>query len=651
MKKIRLLMTIILFSSSLIAQKEKSSKMSQTTFEELKMTVYDKDSTATAVVLYEHANRYPDTYNNEIPRTDYYFRIKILDKSSFDLADITINLYKKQLVKDISAITYNLAENGTIQTKSLSEKDIFSIKESEKWVVKKFTLPNIKEGSVIEYKYSILSPYLSINDWYFQSEIPKIKSEFDASILGNYKYNIRIIGSLELDKNEPAIDNRCVYISGIGQFGCSIYSYGMDNIPAFKKEDYMLSKKNYISRISFDLKSHTSYSGIEENLTTTWKQADKSLKKQFFNNQTSKKSFFRKNIPEAILSTENTLEKAKKIFHYIQNHYTWNKKYWTSEDAKVKDAFKEKTGDVGEINISLYNSLDAANINANLVVLSTRNNGLPTKLFPVIYDYNYVIVKVNIAGKDYYLDATDKFLPFGQVPVKALNGEARVLDFKGKSYWTVLKPKIKTSKSVGAKLSLNEEGVFIGDLVINRKGYFASNQRKSITRKSSDDYLEDFESKNQDIEVDDYNVKNLDNYYKPLQENLTIRVEMSEALGNKIRINPFLFDRIKENPFKLKERNYPIDFAHSRRNNYYLKLEIPVNYNILKLPENKAFSLPNNGGRFILETVKNGNTITVNVRLNILKSFYPATEYYALKEFYKQIIISESGYILLEKKD
>ena len=89
--------------------------MGQTTLEELKMTIYDKDSTATAVVLYEHANRYPDRNNHEIPRTDYYYRIKILDKTAFNLADISINLYKKQNITDISAITYNLSDNGTIK--------------------------------------------------------------------------------------------------------------------------------------------------------------------------------------------------------------------------------------------------------------------------------------------------------------------------------------------------------------------------------------------------------------------------------------------------------------------------------------------------------------------------------------------------------
>lgn len=649
MKKIALI--LLLFSTILLAQEKKSSKMGQTTLDELKMTVYDKDSTATAVVLYEHANRYPDINNDEIPRTDYYYRIKILDKAAFDLADISIDLYKKQRVENISAITYNLTDNGRYSNKTLLlNKDIFTTKESENWTVKKFTLPNIKVGTVIEYKYSILSPYLSIKDWNFQSEIPKIKSEFDASILGNYTYNIKIIGTLKLDKDEPSVDKKCVYIDGLGEGACAVCSYGMSNIPAFKEENYMLSKKNYISKITFDIKSITSYNGVIKNLTTTWEQADKSLKKQFFNNQTSKKSFFKKNIPKEILTTENTLERTKKIFQFIKNHYTWNDKFWTNEDAKVKQAFQEKIGDVGEINISLYNSLKAANLDANLVVLSTRSNGLPTKLFPVIYDYNYVIVKTVIDEQTYFLDATDKFLPFGQVPVRTLNGEARIINYKEKSSWIKLKPKYSSSISTSTKLDLNEDGVFSGDLMIRKTGYLASKQRKKISLKSEEDYLEDFEIENQDIEIEEYNVKQLDVLDKPLQEIFKVRFETNENLGTKIRINPFLFDQIKKNPFKLKERNYPVDFAYTRRSNYYISLTIPENYKIVKLPESKAISLPNKGGRFVLSTVKERNLIKISVRLNILRSYYSVEEYYALKEFYKQIIISESGYIILEKK-
>lgn len=330
--------------------------MGRTTIDELKMTVYEKDSTAAAVVLYEHANVYLDPDNEHKTRTDYYFRIKILDKTAFEESNIEINLFKKKRALAIKAITYNLSDIGTKVQTTLSKDKIFKIEESKNWTSHKFTMPNIKVGSVIEYSYSILSPYLGINDWYFQSNIPKIKSELDAAVLGNYLYNVRIIGSLRLTKDNPSIKKNCVDISGLGRGDCAIYSYGMKDIPAFKEEDYMLSKKNYISRLSFDLKTYTSPRGIIEKYTTTWKQADKKLKKIFFNNQTSKKSFFKKNIPESILTIENILERAENIYKHIQNHYTWNEKYWNNEDAKVKQAYNNKTGSAGEINLSLYNA-------------------------------------------------------------------------------------------------------------------------------------------------------------------------------------------------------------------------------------------------------------------------------------------------------
>lgn len=624
--------------------------MGKTTLEELKMTVYDKDSTATAVVLYEHANVYIDPANNYETRTDYYYRIKLLDKSSFDLANISIPTYKKKRVIDLEAITYNISGNRIVKN-HLLEKDIYTTEEGKDWEVKKFTLSNLQEGSVIEYMYSILSPYLGISDWVFQSEIPKIKSEFDAAILGNYKYNIRLIGFLKLDKDKPSINKKCVYIDGIGEGACVIYSYGMNNIPAFKEEDYMLSKKNYMSRLSFDLESYTNTRGIKDNYTTTWEEADKELKDQFFNNQTSKKSFFKKRIPEDILTTENNLEKAKKIFYFLQNHFTWNGKFWTNEDAKVKQAFNDTTGDVGEINLSLYNSLKVAELDAELVVLSTRNNGIPTKLYPIIYDYNYVIVKTNIDGVDYFLDATDKFLPFGQVPKRTLNGEARIINFDESGSWVILKPKEKTQRNVTAKLILNEDGEFEGNLIISRTGYFASDHRTKLNQLSEDAYLEEFESENPDLEVIDYKVNSEKEIEKQLQEIFKVKISMNEDLKNSNRINPFFFERLKKNPFKLKERNYPVDFAYPINSNYALSLQIPDNYKVTQLPENKAISIPNNGGRFILKVIQKENSITIFVRFSINKKMYSNDEYFTLKEYFKQIIIAENSYLTVEKKE
>lgn len=651
MKKRLLLLTLLFITNFLYSQVEKSSKIGQTSLDELKMTIYDKDSTATAVVLYEHANIYLDKKNDYNTRTDFYYRIKILDKAAFDQADIKINTYKKERIVDLKAITYNISEIATKQTTNLSDDKVFKVEESEAWTAHKFTFPNIKVGSVIEYTYSKLSPYSGIDDWFFQSDIPKIKSEFDAAIIGNYKYNVRLIGFQGLDKDNPSIDNNCIYIDGLlGDAACAIYAYGMNDVPAFKEEDFMLSKKNYISRLSFDLKSYTNTKGETERYTTTWKEADKKLKSIFFNNQTSKKGFFRRRIPENILTIENQLEKAKSIYTFIQNHFSWNEKFWNSEDEDVKDAFEDKSGSAGEINLSLFNALQSADIDTELVILSTRNHGVPTTLYPVIFDFNYVIVKVLINSKEYYLDATDKFSPFGQLPFRTLNGKARVINFKKESNWVVLEPKTKSSINTSAKLTLNENGDITGDLITRRIGYAARNQREKLSILGKDKYIEEYEGDNPNTEVESYEVQYQDDLNKNLQEIFKVTIFLSDELTQKTRINPFFFNRLKENPFKLKERNYPVDFGFSKKNNFTLSLEIPDSYKVTQLPKDLAISLPNKGGVFLLKTVNKGNVINIITRFTLNRKSYSSEEYFALKEFFKQIVLAENSYITIEKK-
>jgi hypothetical protein len=624
------------------AQKKKAIKLdSSTLLEELNMTVYDKDSTANAVVLYEYANRYPDQSGDGFTTTYYYYRIKILNKASFNLANININLYGGKKIRNIKATTYNLNKTGVISKNSIKEKDVFTIKEGTKWVTKKFTFSNIKVGSVIEYSYTVVSPY-TVRDWTFQSNIPKIKSEFDVLIPGRRNYNMRIIGLLKLDSYKPTIDRNCAYL----QAKCVAYSFGMDNIPAFKEEEYMLSKKNYISRIVFDLKSVGS-----NELTNTWKIADKTLKNYFLNNQTSKKSFFKKRLPETILETANKLERAKKVYAFIRNHYTWDERYWGKTELKLRKSFDKKTGSVAEINLSLYNALKAAKIDSYIVMLSTRDNGVPTDLYPIINDFNYLIVKVVIDGKEYFLDASDKYVHFGQVPFKCLNGRARVMDFKNESFWQEITIPKKTDITIKTLLSMDAVGEFSGSLLIKRTGYSASKARQVITESTENSYLESFEDSNANLLVEDYKNYNLTQLENSLTEKLKIKLENEVENLNNIRFNPFIIATKKENPFKLKERNYPIDFGYPSKYTYTASITIPENYEITNLPKQIGLKLPNNGGSLILKTLHKDQKIDVYLKLETNRSIFSPNEYHYLKEFYKQLIEAESSYIQLKKKN
>jgi len=340
MKKLVFLLLFITTVS--FAQIKKSTKLGLIQRSELEMDVYQKDTTAKAVVLYEHANLYIDERNDFKFRTDFYYRIKLFKKEAFNKATISILLYKKETVKDIKAISYHLSKDGMVQKTYLLKTNIFTKQLDDKWKEVTFTLPNIKEGTVIEYTYSNLSPYSQLDDWYFQSDIPKVKSEYNSAILGNWKYNTRIVGFLKLDKDNPSIKKNCIDMPGVGKGDCLLLSYGMNDIPAFTEEDYMLSKQNFISRLVFVLISYTDVRGNVKNYTKTWKHAEKSFKKGYLDGQTSKKRFFKKNLPPHIISEADELTKAKKTYRYIKDRFTWNEKYWSTKKLKIKNIFEKK---------------------------------------------------------------------------------------------------------------------------------------------------------------------------------------------------------------------------------------------------------------------------------------------------------------------
>ena len=640
----------LFFVINITGQKKKSTKLGNATIEELKMNLYSKDSTASAVVLFEHGNVYINEKRDFNFTTDYYYRIKILKKEGLNKAIINIPVYSKEKVHDVKAITYNLGKNDEVYKNHFIASKVYRKQVSENWREVSFTLSNVKVGSVIEYKYSVTSPYSQIDDWVFQSDIPKVKSDFTAAILGNWKYNIRLIGFLKLDRDKPSVKKNCVYVPGIGNGSCILLNYGMDSIPAFKEESYMLSKNNFISKISFELKSYTKSNGSVTNYTKTWKYADKNLKSNFLDNQASKKNYFkRKVLKDSVFTIQNELDKGKYVYNLIKNNFVWDEKYWPNRKVRVKKAFESKKGNIFDINLSLYNALQAVNIQSKLVLLATRGKGLPTKLYPIVTDFNYLVVKVVINGKVYFLDASDKNLPFGLIRFDALNGEGRVMDFKNGSYWESISLGKRTITKRRLLLELNEDNIQ-GSLVVTRSGYSALHKRNDLIGKKEEDILDDFESKYPSIEVENFDTENLNNPEKKLLEILKINIENDFEGSKRININPFFINRLTENPFKLNERDYPVDFGYPRTNVYLMSLKIPDNYLIKKIPKNKTLVLPNRGGSFILNAKQKGKTINIYLKVALNKKSFTSNEYFYLKEFYNQLIKTQDTYIELEKK-
>ena len=62
------------------------------------------------------------------------------------------------MLSAVAASTYNL-ENGQVSATQLDKQDIYTTRTDRRHSEKKFTLPAVKEGSIIEYTYTITSDY------------------------------------------------------------------------------------------------------------------------------------------------------------------------------------------------------------------------------------------------------------------------------------------------------------------------------------------------------------------------------------------------------------------------------------------------------------------------------------------------------------
>jgi len=652
LKKYSLLL-IILFITNIHAQERVQAKFGSPTPKDLGMKYYSKIPDAKAVILYESGHNSIEFVGDYLKVLKKVHRkIKVFEAKNFDGATINIPYYRtddnKEKVKDLKAVTHN----GALQT-YLNEDNIFDVDDSEHWSEIKFTFPNVKDGSVLEYTYTIESPfYYNFGGWEFEEELPKIYSEFETQVPGNFVYKKLLYGNLPLSIKETSLMSRCLVVNGSSKAAdCEVSTYAMKDIPAFKEENYMLAKSNYISRVDYELDYYIDFQGFKNKHSKEWKDVDKNFRTdKNVGRQLKKTSYFDDKMPEDILSIKDDLEKAKAIYYFIQDHYTWNGNYRLFSDVRVKDAFEEKKGNSTEINISLINSLEASGLEVKPMLISTRQHGVASLEHPMMSNFNFLIAYLTINNKNYVLDATEKQIPFGILPFRDLNTYGRVMDFDNESFWYKIKPNTKNVHYINAQINVDEDGYFKGNTNEIHAGYMGVSERKKLSETPTNDYIKEKQNTPQGIEISNYKLESLNDLEKPLKENYEVLLE-TETVGNKTLLYPFFMKTyFDENPLKDENRNYPIDFGFPITNTYLVSIDLKGMYEVETLPENKIVKLPEDAGECsVVYEINNGK---INAKFNFkLNAFYFNTEEYKyLQKFFETVINMQTKEPIVLKK-
>lgn len=621
-------------------------KFGEIPIEDMMMTSYNKDSSAAALILVDYGEAYLSA--NSVQNTvnfERHVRIKILTKEGMAWANRNIQLRHfgstEEKVNGLKASTYNL-ENGKIVETKMSKDGLFKEKFNSSIYLQKFTLPNVKEGSVIEYSYKIMSEfYWVFPNWKFQETIPTRLSEYWAIQPDFFIYEKYMQGYLPVTNYE--IKDK--QMSGYQAKG---HHWLMLDVPAFKEEPYITTEDDYVSKINFAL-SHINFPNqpVSEIMGSWIKLNTDLLENESFGKVVSGNNYLKKKVEELILDVSDPVQKITAIHNYVKENIEWNgEKDYTTDG--LKKIIEQKKGTSGDINLLLASMLQKADFNVDMVLLSTRDHGFIRQAYPMTRQFNYVVCLVRLDGNMIWLDATDRFLPINVLPEKCLNGQGLIISETNHG-WVNLETKIKAKTIVQADLVFDGSSLK-GKLNFTREGYDAQRMRKTYNDKGQEIYLKEiFASKSWEVEKSGFeNIKEINKSAKELHE--IVIVDHVLVSGDVAYINPFITAQMESNPFTSDKRLYPVNFESAFDKVYMMKLTIPENYKIDEVPQSKVITLPGNAGKYFYNVTHSGSIINITSSLQINKNLFTQDEYPILREFYNQLVSKQAEQIVLKKK-
>ena len=669
MKPLIVFFVVFNFTSETFSQSIKFEEVSE---DELRKTHCEFDSTASAEYLFNEL-KVTYQYVPNFERFEYKFsvhqRIKIYNEKGLDLAEQQISLYtatnnsKQEKVFNFDAYTFNL--NGSkIRKIKLDKDNVFVERESKYITSKKFSMPEVKPGSVLDIRYTIRSPLIySVSKFDIQKDHPVSVAHVRYEIPEYFTYNHNMKGSatFSMTKEEKSDRIRYSYVEKTnGNFRSRkqkkyvdqvyktmITDYSTENIPALVKEDFVSAIENFRSSIALELLATLYPQSTIEYYTKDWNDVVENLmQRDDFGGQLNRN--YKEH--DDFISSVKGLEDDKKIiaiYNLVRDTYTWNRFYsdLTSDDG-IDGMIKIKIGNSADINLLLVNLLKMADVDVFPLLIRNRYSGFLNIANPSLDDLNYVMAVVQLPESLVYLDATEKGLQAGMLPGRALNLKGvAIVDGNGSEV-----PIVNANKVIGSrqlKLNLNDDDSISGQLTIKDKAYGAYRIRSQAANVNElKEHLENIH----DVDLSNMIVEGLDEAVEQVvvTADVVYNGDM-DLLDGKIFLPFGLGEGIVINPFNSDTRTLPLFFDNELALSTIVSLSLPEGYVVESMPEKLLISLPNKIMTYHLEGKQIGKDIIITIRQKRNETTISDEYYPMIRLFYEKAIEKSKEMIVLRK--
>jgi hypothetical protein len=615
----------------------------------LEMTEFPDDPNAAAVILIDRGVvTFDDEGAIEIERTR---RIKILRESAFDRATVHIPFRgSRKSITGISGRTYPPGR-GDAPPIELDPEDIFeeSVDREVKQLV--FTLPGLRPGCIVEYRYRIRHESLyALGEWDFQYRDPTLWCELLVDIPDQLHFTIvhRNITSFAIETSEPHTD----VTKRVPPF--SRRRWVLTDVPALYPEPFVWSLEDHRKTLFLQLRAvDVPGRPAPVEVLSSWQALGEELRGSGgFGGQLDPPPAWKKRAKSIREASSDPIETMRAIYDDVRRRLVWNGQRSFVPAKPLIEALGGKHVGSAEFGLLLTGMLREAGLRADPVVVSTRDRGRIFTRRPLLSQFNHVVTAVDIDDRRYFLDATDPFRPWFLVPESVQGCEGLLIPGGSRSEceFVRVEPGPPEETHVTMAAALQSDGMLVATAEFRAVGHSAVRLRREL-QETGDAAAALRKRWFQEVDgatVDSVTVADRDSIEAPLVLRASVRIPGAAGAGSPLYVPAMPVERLEKNPLEAVERRHPIELRNQSMSSYSMILEIPEGYRVTEVPGELSVSLPGGAGQLQRTAFLSDGRLEYRLEHTLRRTEFPRSEYARLRDFMGALAVAGAERIVVE---
>lgn len=649
MKRASLCLAVfVVVALSDISAQDFSRKFGKITDYEMDMITYSRDTSAVAVYLYEDMRIYYTLTSSSDSgpfkqHRSYAVKIKVLKPDGVALGDVAIPYYmangSRETISGLTVCAYNKV-NGKIVKTQLKSSDVLTEQVSENLSLRKFSIPEVRVGTVIEYRYKIISDFFyNIEPIWIQHSHPVVHSFAEIATPQYFKFSINTLGEHRVSVDQST-DTKTDYYD-------NVRTCVAEHVRGLDKEPYIWCVDDFRTKITFELSAIEIPGVFYKNYTRSWESVNNTLNDSSFDKNLKIPNLLKDEVAVIKLSTNDEVAQLRNVLKLVISRMNWDGRY-TIWSNNVRQKFREGSGSSAEVNFVLNSALRGAGFQVTPILLNPRSRGRLPYSHPSLDNINTFVLLVTLSdGSQYVVDATHRDNDVNLITTELMVDRARVYnDNSSNSGWVDLTCLSTNSQQVLVQCELDKTGKLSGTMtnhLNNATGLPLKSRYRNYA--SEDDYIEWLETDNH-MDISSYEITGLSD--PAVTESLTFSSQAATG-GDYIYLRATVVPFMTQNILTQQERKLPIEFSVPAKHAVTAVITIPEGYEVEELPKAIRMNTCDNGASYLYYAAVSQNVITVRLEYILNRLLFTPVEYPDLHAFFSMMIEKNNSRIILKK--